>query len=91
VSEQHVTVRRQAVDRAVPPGETAFTEDTIEVPLRGEEVVVDKSVHIVEEVEIGTEVVERTEHVAETVRREDARVYDEEGNLIETTERDDSR
>jgi uncharacterized protein (TIGR02271 family) len=86
VTEEYVTVRRDAVDRQVKPGDTVFTEETIELPLRGEEVVVDKDIHIIEEVEIGTEVVERTERVRGTVRREEARVYDEEGNLVETTE-----
>jgi uncharacterized protein (TIGR02271 family) len=86
VNEEHVLVRREPVDRAVEPGETVFAERTFEVPLRGEEVVIDKHVQVVEELEIDTEVVERTEHVTATARREDVRVYDENGNLVERTD-----
>lgn len=82
VNEEHVLVQRKTVSRDVEPGETVFTERTIEVPLRGEEVVIDKSVQVVEELEIDTEVVERTEHVTATARREDVQVYDEDGNLV---------
>jgi uncharacterized protein (TIGR02271 family) len=86
VNEEHVLVRRETVDREVEPGETVFTERTIEVPLRGEEVVIDKRVQVVEELEIDTEVVERTEHVTAPARREDVRVYDENGNLVDRTD-----
>lgn len=86
VNEEHVLVHREPVDRAVKPGETVFTERTIEVPLRGEEVVIDKHVHVVEELEIDTEVVKRTEHVTATSRREDVRVFDENGNLVDRTD-----
>ncbi len=86
VNEEHVLVHRETVDREVEPGETVFTERTIEVPLRGEEVVIDKRVQVVEELEIDTEVVERTEHVTATARREDVRVYDENGNLVDRTD-----
>ena len=86
VNEEHVLVRRETVAREVEPGETVFTERTFDVPLRGEEVVIDKTVQVVEELEIDTEVVERTEHVTATTRREDVRVRDEDGNLVDTTE-----
>lgn len=86
VNEEHVLVRREPVDREVKPGETVFTERTFEVPLRGEEVVIDRHVQVVEELEIDTEVVERTEHVTTTARREDVHVYDEDGNLMDATD-----
>ncbi|HET7094754.1 MAG TPA: DUF2382 domain-containing protein, partial [Thermomicrobiales bacterium] len=45
-----------------------------EVPLRGEDVDVQKRVRVAEEVEISKEPVERTERVAGKVRREEVHV-----------------
>ena len=83
VTEEKVTVNRRSVDRDVEPGDTTFEEGTIEVPVRGEEVVVDKQTHVREEIEVGKEQVTETQRVTDTVRREEARIRDEQGNLIE--------
>jgi uncharacterized protein (TIGR02271 family) len=91
VTEEWVAVNRQPVDREVPPGEATFTEETIDVPVRGEEVVVDKRVHIREEIEISKEAVTETRHVTDTVRREEARIRDEQGNVIEDGDSRDTR
>ncbi len=82
VVEERVRVQRVAVDRDVTADETAFEEGTIAVPIRGEEVELQKRVRVAEEVEIAKEAVQRTEQVAGTVRREEVRV-DETG--VEST------
>ena len=66
----------------------AFTEGTIEVPVRGEEVDVQKRVRVAEEVEIGKEAVQRTETVSGTVRREEVRVEDQTVDAGYDAERD---
>jgi len=77
VTEERVNVTRRAVDRAGAADADAFTEGTIEVPIRGEEVDVQKRTRVAEEVEIGKEAVQRTERVGDTVRREEVHVEDE--------------
>src|SRR5215217_5013044 len=77
VTEERVNVTRRAVDRAGAADADAFTEGTIEVPVRGEEVDVQKRTRVAEEVEIGKEAVQRTETVGGTVRREEVHVDDE--------------
>jgi len=83
VTEEHVNVTRRAVDRDVPVGETAFEDTTIKVPLHAEEVVVDKRAHVVEEVEIDREATTETQQVTDTVRREDVRVTDNTGDIVD--------
>jgi len=77
VTEERVRVTRHVVDRAGTAGEDAFTEGTIEVPVRGEQVELEKRVRVAEEVEVGKEAVQRTERVGGTVRREEVRVDDQ--------------
>ncbi len=85
VTEERVRVQRVAVDREVGADETAFQEGTIEVPIRGEEVELQKRTRVAEEVEIAKEAVQHTEQVAGTVRREEV-VVDETGvNTTGTT------
>lgn len=78
VTEERLVVNRRVVDRDAPAGASAYKEDTIEIPLLSEEVDVAKRDRVVEEIEIGKERVQRTERVADTVRREEVRV-DEAG------------
>ena len=84
VTEEQVNVTRRVVDRDLAAGEGAFEEGTIEVPLRGEEVEVEKRARVVEELDVDKTAVERTERVADTVRREEVRV---EGDNVELDER----
>ena len=78
VTEERVRVERHIVDRPVTAADAdAFEETVIEVPVYGEDVIVDKTVRVAEEVEIAKEKVQRTERVTGTVRREDVRVVDE--------------
>ncbi len=76
VTEERVTVQRRSVDRAATGDETSFEGGSIEVPVMGEEVDVQKRARVTEEVEIGKEAVGRTEQVSGTVRHEEVRVDD---------------
>lgn len=77
IREEQVNVSRRQVDRDVGTDEAAFQEGSVEVPLRGEEVDVEKRARVTEEVELSKEPVERTEHVRDTVRREEAHIEGE--------------
>lgn len=68
--EEHVTVQRQAVDRAVTDADLALSGDrVIEMTETAEEAVIGKTARVVEEITVGKEVSERTEHITDTVRR----------------------
>lgn len=72
---EKVTVeRRHPIETTAAPGGGAFEERVIEVRETAEEPVVSKTAHVVEEVVVGRETTERTEHVQDTVRREDVEV-----------------
>ena len=77
VIEERLRVERRPVDREVDAGVT-LEERTLSVPIRGEVVDVEKTLHVVEEVSIQKEAVERTTAVETTVRHEELRV-DESG------------
>jgi uncharacterized protein (TIGR02271 family) len=86
VSEERVRVTRRAVDREATPGDEAFQEGTIEVPIHGEDVDVQKRVRVAEEVDISKEREQRTKRVAGTVRREQVHVEgDEDVENVDTT------
>ncbi len=72
--EEKVTVDRRAVDRPLAAGENPFQEKTIEMTERGEQAVVSKIARVVEEVVVGKESTERTEKVADTVRKTEIHV-----------------
>jgi uncharacterized protein (TIGR02271 family) len=74
ISEERVTITRRAVDREAGVDDLAFQEDTIEIPLRSEEVDVQKRDRVVEEIDIAKDTVQRTKRVADTVRREEVNV-----------------
>jgi uncharacterized protein (TIGR02271 family) len=87
VTEERVRVERRVVDRPVSAADAdAFEETVIEVPLRSEEVVIQKRARVAEEVVISKEATQRTERVADTVRREEV-VVDEGTALIDNSER----
>jgi uncharacterized protein (TIGR02271 family) len=78
VTEERVRVERHAVDRPVSAAEgDVFTEEVIDIPVHGEDVIAEKRVRVAEEVEIAKEQVQRTERVSGTVRREDVRITDD--------------
>lgn len=67
--EEHVTVNRQPVNRAVTDADLAnFKEGDIEITERSEQAVVSKQARVVEEISIGKNVEEREEVVSDTVR-----------------------
>jgi uncharacterized protein (TIGR02271 family) len=70
VTEERVHVTRRTVDRDATTGEDVFTEERIDVPLRAEEVELQKRTRVAEEIEIDKEQVQRTERVSGTVRKE---------------------
>jgi len=82
--EEHVTVDRRPVDRAVTGADTAFKEGTIEVTETSEVPVVSKEARVVEEVVVGKTATDRTETVRDTVRRTDVEV-EELNNTTRTT------
>ncbi len=73
--EEHAHVTRQAVNRPATEADfTAGREQTIEVSEYGEEAVVGKRARVVEEVQVGKQVSERTETVRDTVRHTEIQV-----------------
>jgi uncharacterized protein (TIGR02271 family) len=79
VKREEVIVERRPVARH--PSDRPITEgEDIRVPVREERVTVDKKPVVREEVRIGKRSVEETKHVADTVRREVAKV-DTEGDV----------
>jgi uncharacterized protein (TIGR02271 family) len=86
VTEERVRVERRVVDRPISAADAdAFEETVIEVPLRTEEVDIQKRARVAEEVVVSKEATQRTERVADTVRREEVFV-DEDATLIDARE-----
>jgi len=67
--EEHATVTRRPVDRAVTDADHAFKDQSIEVRETAEEAVVGKTARVVEEVEIGKQSDVREETIRDTVRK----------------------
>ena len=82
--EEHVTVERRPVDRAVTGADTAFREGSIEVTETAEVPVVAKSARVVEEVVVGKTATDRVETVSDTVRRTDVEVEEIPGTTTTT-------
>jgi len=76
--EERAQVERHAVNRPATEADlsNAFKEGTIEVKETAEQPVVSKTAHVVEEVQVGKEVSERTETVRDTVRKTEVEVED---------------
>ncbi len=73
--EEHVKVERTPVDQPATEADLqAFKEGTVEVRASAEEPVVAKTARVVEQVNVGKEVTERTETIKDTVRRTDVEV-----------------
>lgn len=70
--EEHVHVERHAVDKPATEADlAALQEGAIELRETAEEPVVSKTARVVEEVEVGKEVTQRTEQIDDSVRRTD--------------------
>jgi uncharacterized protein (TIGR02271 family) len=71
--EEHVNVQRRPVDRPLVDGDS-FGERVVEVNATGQEAVVSKQAHVVEEVVVQKSAVDRTETVHDTVRRTEVEI-----------------
>jgi uncharacterized protein (TIGR02271 family) len=81
VTREEVLIDRRPVDRR--PADTPIgsnEHDEISVPVHEEQVNVEKAAVVYEEVGVGTRQVTDTQHVSDTVRREEARI-DQTGDL----------
>ena len=85
VTEERIHVERVAVDRDATAEDLNRDGATIDVPVYGEEVDMQKRARVVEEVEISKDAVQETRQVSGTVRREDVEVIDETGTNPGTT------
>ena len=72
--EEHVNVTRKAVDRPASEADLNQGNRTIELTETAEEAVIGKNARVVEELVVGKNVTERTEHIHDTVRRTEVEV-----------------
>ena len=79
VTREEVTIERREVARR-PSDRPIGAGETVEVPVREEQVQLDKQTVVYEEVNVGKQAVQETQHLSETVRREEA-VVEEEGKV----------
>jgi uncharacterized protein (TIGR02271 family) len=86
VTEERVKVTRRAVDQVADTGDMAFREESFEVPVRTEEVGVDKVVRVAEQVDIDKQAIQDTKRVKGTVRKE--RVDVDQGGDVDVTATD---
>ena len=89
VTEERVRVERVRVNRDATAEDMSTDGATIDVPVYGEEVEMDKRARVVEEVEISKEAVGETREVSGTVRREDVEVVDDTTRGTGQTRADD--
>ncbi len=76
--EERARVSRQPVDRpATEADQNAFKEGSMEIRERAEVPVVQKQARVVEEVQVGKQVEERTETVRDKVRKTDVQVEED--------------
>jgi uncharacterized protein (TIGR02271 family) len=75
VTEDEIRVERRIVDRRVHGvGIQAFEQIIIEIPLRKEIVDAENLAHATEEIVVTKDVIQRTERVTDTVRREEVSI-----------------
>lgn len=80
--EDHVTIERRPVDRAVEANDAALFQDkTIEAVERREEAVIAKEARVVEEISIRQQADVRQETIHDTVRRTEVEVEDERSRV----------
>ena len=83
--EEHIRVDRHAVDRAVTGAESLSQGDrVIELTETAEEAVVGKSARVVEEIRVGKEMSEHTEHIQDSLRHTEIEI--EEIKPVETAD-----
>ena len=74
VTREEVVIERRPVNREVTDEEIGEGRDEVRVPVREEQVDVQKRTVATEEINVGKRAVQETERVSDTVRREEARV-----------------
>jgi uncharacterized protein (TIGR02271 family) len=82
VVEEEVIVTRRRVEGDLAGDDYVFEEGDIEIPLRGQDVEIEKQAKVVEEIDIDKTARQQTREVTETVHRETARI---EGDHIDRT------
>ena len=80
--EEHVTMERRPVDRAVTDSDLAFGDRTIELTETAEEAVISKNARVVEEVLVGKQATERVETIHDTVRKTEVEVEQVPANTV---------
>ena len=70
VTREEVTIERHPVDRRPSDAPIAATSDVLRVPVREDQVSVDKKAVVYEEVDLGKRAVHETQRVSDTVRKE---------------------
>ena len=70
VTREEVTIQRHAVDRRPSDEPISATSEVLNVPVREEQVSLDKQAVVYEEVSLGTRAVQETHRVSDTVRKE---------------------
>lgn len=82
--EEHAHIERHPVNRPATAGElNSFKEGSIEIQETAEELVVEKSARVVEEVTVGKQSSDHQETVRDTVRRTDVEVQTEPGSVTQ--------
>ena len=74
--EEHINVDRRSVDRPATEADLNQGDRTIELTETAEEAVIGKNARVVEELLIGKETTERTEHIQDSVRRTEVDVQE---------------
>jgi uncharacterized protein (TIGR02271 family) len=74
VTHEEVTLERVPVQGEYTPSPDAFTEEDIDVPIMGEELVTDKRAKVTEEVRLQKQPVTEEQQVSDKVRKERVRV-----------------
>ena len=80
VTREEVTIERRPVGRQPADGRIGNDRETIRVPVHEEQVSVEKRAVLTEEISVGKQQIEETQHVSDTVRREEARI-EREGDV----------
>ena len=83
--DETITLERHPVNDGRPMTQDEFGEQTIEMSATAEEAVVGKTAHVVEEVALRKEAVNRTETIRDTVRKEEVEVEQVPGTASTST------
>lgn len=77
VTHEEVIIERKAIDPEPSDAPISATEETIHIPVSEEQVEVGKHTMVTGEVAAHKRELEETEHIEETLRREEARIQSE--------------